>query len=202
MRVSARRLVLLGLALLGSCRGSAERTALEPAEAPPLSGLEVTRGGTFALSAVRGKVVLLAFGFTSCLGVCPQTLARMHTVYERLGPDAVRLQALYVSVDPERDQPEHFKRFLADFDPRIFGLFVPRDALGQVLAGFDLVADKRPAELRKYPGRTVDQKVDYSLEHTTSIWLIDRRGNLRLRYTTAATADDIAADVRTLLRGG
>jgi protein SCO1 len=70
----------------------------------------------------RGKYVLIFFGFTGCQAVCPPALTRLSGVLDRLGPRAERIQALYVTVDPQRDTPAVMKEFLASAYPHFTGL--------------------------------------------------------------------------------
>ena len=101
---------------------------------PPLawSDTPVTIGGSFTLTApdgttvtdetYRGKWLLVFFGYTSCPDTCPTTLSSIAAAIEELGPDAAKLQPLFITVDPERDTPEVMGSFTAAFDPRIVGL--------------------------------------------------------------------------------
>jgi protein SCO1/2 len=70
----------------------------------------------------RGKYVVIFFGFTHCKAVCPRALSRLSAVLDRLGPDAARIQPLYVTADPQRDTPTVMKEFLAAAYPRFTGL--------------------------------------------------------------------------------
>src|SRR5277367_4908854 len=76
----------------------------------------------FELSSLRGKAVLIFFGYTSCPDVCPTTLSKLSEVYRQLGPAAARVKTLYVSVDPQRDTPMVLKEDLSDFDLDALGL--------------------------------------------------------------------------------
>jgi protein SCO1 len=80
-------------------------TAYEPKPAPEIT-LPLSDGGSFHLSDLKGRVVLLFFGFTNCPDICPTTLANLRQVVSQLGPDAVsRVQVVFITVDPNRDTP-------------------------------------------------------------------------------------------------
>ncbi len=166
-----------------------------PAKAPEIDALEVRCGTPLRLSAQRGRAVLVTFGLTSCDGACPKTLAKLHALLEALGPDAARVRAFFVSVDPERDTPERFKAFLDGYDPRIEGLYVEPAGLTQVLDAYKAIAIKRPRALRR-PGEPAPR---VAFAHSASLWLVDPRGDLRARYSVTATAEELAADVKRLL---
>ena len=71
------------------------------------------------LADFRGKVVMVFFGFTHCPDVCPTTLAEMAQVMKELGPDADKVQVLFVTVDPERDTPQVLKQYVPSFNPGV-----------------------------------------------------------------------------------
>ena len=113
-----------------------------------------------------GKPTLIAFGFTSCPDICPTTLAHMSGWLRDLGPAGDRFNMVYVTVDPERDTPEHLRAFLAAFDPRIRGLTGSPAAIAQIARDYRVFYRKVPL-----PG-------GYTLDHSTSLYLLDTRGRL------------------------
>jgi protein SCO1/2 len=143
---------------------------LSPVMAAPEMRLGGTDGKPLSLAAYRGKVVLLAFGFSNCGEVCPITLATLAGARRKLGADAGRVQVVYVTVDPERDTAEQMKKYLAAFDPTFIG--------GGVTNG---------------SGR-------YTIGHSSSIYMIDRAGGLRAVMPYGRTVDDFVHDLKILLR--
>ena len=137
----------------------------------------------------KGKVVVVFFGFTQCPDVCPTTLATMRDVMERLGPDSDRVQVLFVSVDPERDTPAVLGPYVTAFDKRFVGLHGDKDAIARAAREFKVF-------YQKVPGRT---EGTYSIDHTAASYVIDTKGRLRLYVRHQQPAEDIAADLRTLL---
>lgn len=139
----------------------------------------------------RGKVVVLFFGFTQCPDVCPTTLATMADVMKRLGPQADRVQVLFVTVDPERDTPAVIGPYVTAFDPRFVGLYGDRDATARAAREFKVF-------YQKVPGKT---EGTYGIDHTAASYVIDAQGRLRLYVRHQQTAEDLAADLERLLAG-
>ena len=159
----------------------------EPPHPAPDFSLASTRGGPVTLSEFRGKVVVLGFGFTSCPEVCPTTLAVLAAARKKLGADAADVQVVYVTVDPERDTPEHLKKYLSTFDPAIVGASGTPAQLAAVRARYGIQAEK------KVFGDS------YAYAHSSSILLIDRRGALRALMPYGHPTDDYVHDLRILL---
>lgn len=192
---------LLALSFLPACRAERPQEQwTDSAPAPELRGVGIRREGPLSVRDLHGRVVLLAFGYTSCTEICPLTLTKFHDVLRELKGDASRVAPLYTSVDPERDSPDHFRAFLKEFDPRIEGLFIDRAALNSALAGYQVVAQKQPPPVRRYVSKdAVDPNADYAIDHTSTIFVIDAAGRLRIRYSFKAPPETIAAGVRKLL---
>lgn len=139
------------------------------------------------LEQFRGKVVLMFFGFVQCADVCPTSLARAAEVKRRLGSDGERLQVIFVTVDPERDTPAILREYTAAFDPTFLGLYG------------DAAATQRTANEFLVTYSKVDTGRSYTMDHTTTSYLIDPLGRLRLGESHIAPAQDIEEDVRRLL---
>jgi protein SCO1/2 len=112
-----------------------------------------------------GRPVMLFFGFTHCPDVCPTALFEMTTRLAALGEGGARLQALFVTVDPERDTAEQLALYLGSFDPRILGLTGSRAEVEAAAAAFRVVARRVPQE-----------GGGYTMDHTTSVFLMDSSG--------------------------
>lgn len=201
-----RALPSFGLALLlclgaGGCRERAApgEVLLPVKTAPEFDAYGVRRGGSVRLSDERGRALMLAFGYTSCADVCPATLASIHAVYRRLGDAAGKVDAFYVSIDPERDRPAEFREFLGHFDERIEGLVVPHPALDRLLSSYGVTAIKRPPTLQHYVGHDIDPAKDYSFDHSAGILVVDPLGRLRIHYAFDADPSVVARGIRRLL---
>ena len=125
-------------------------------------------GTTFSLEEARGKVVVMAFGFTSCPDVCPMMLARMADALRTLGPRAEHVVPLFVSVDPGRDTPERLKEYVRWFHPAILGLTGSPEALRQIARQY-----RAPFSVNDAGG-----SADYTVDHGSSTYVIGADGGL------------------------
>ena len=162
----------------------------EPARPAPEFALRGSDGGELTLARYRGKVVLLAFGFTHCAAVCPTTLATLAQARRLLGPDAAAMQVVYVTVDPERDDLAHVRTYLAGFDASFVGGTGQPAVLAELRRRYGATAQKFPP---------AGGGADYGMSHSTTIWLIDRTGRLRALMPFGHSAEDFAHDVRQLM---
>jgi protein SCO1/2 len=142
------------------------------------------------LEDFRGKAVVVFFGFTRCPDVCPTTLADAAQAMKQLGPDADRVQVLLVTVDPERDTRKVLADYVTGFDPRFLGLYGDLEATRRAAKEFKVYFEKRP-------GKTPDS---YSVDHSAQSYVIDPQGRLRLFVRHDRIAEDLADDLRVLLK--
>ena len=162
----------------------------DPPRPAPEFSLPGSDGAEVALARYRGKVVLMAFGYTSCAAVCPITLATLAEARKRLGPVADAVQVIFVTVDPERDNAARMKDFLAAFDSSFIGATGKPDALAAVRQDYGVTA------IRHGTGD------DYVMDHSSSIYLIDRSGKLRGLMPYGHDPDDFVHDIKLLLVPG
>jgi protein SCO1/2 len=148
-------------------------------------------GERHSLADFKGKAVLLFFGFTHCPDVCPTTLARAKLALQKLGPDASKVQVLFVSVDPQRDTPEVLKGYVTAFDPSFIGFTGTPEEIKQVAQDFRIIYRKSEG---KGPG-------DYTVDHSTQTYVYDPQGRLRLYISHAQDVDVVVHDVKLLLDG-
>jgi protein SCO1/2 len=163
----------------------------DPPRMAPDFELLGSNGGALELSQYRGKVVALAFGFTHCQKVCPFTLANLASVSRQLGKDASALQVVYVTVDPERDDAARMKEFLGLFNPGFVGGTGSSAQVDAVRRAYGVTAEREAGEI---------ENLGYQVHHSSSVYLIDRAGKLRLLVPFGKSPDDIAHDVRLLLQ--
>ena len=114
---------------------------------------------------MQGRPSLIFFGFTHCPDVCPTTLFEISEVLKAMGKDADRVNAYYISVDPERDTQAAMKEYLSSFDPRLKGLTGNAEEIAKVLSEYRVYAKKVPLK-----------DGDYTMDHTALIYLMDRDG--------------------------
>ena len=172
-------------------------------EPPPFNATNLT-GATFArdfrltdhtgqartLADYRGKVVMVFFGYTYCPEACPTTLGETAAALRLLGKDADRVQVLMVSLDPERDSQELLAKYVPGFGPQFAGLRGDRATTDALVKEFRLVAQR------------VGDGPNYTIDHTTGIYVYDPAGRVRLFAATSNGPDKLAADLQTLLKGG
>ena len=115
----------------------------DPPRAAPDFSLQGSDGHELKISHYRGKVVLLAFGFTSCTEVCPITLNTFAVTRRKLGPAAADVQVVYVTVDPGRDVPARLSKYLGSFDSTFVGGTGTEDQLAAVRRSYGITADRK-----------------------------------------------------------
>ena len=142
------------------------------------------------LADFRGKAVVLFFGYTQCPDVCPTTLAALAEVMQRLGPDAAKVQVLFVTIDPERDTAELLSHYVTAFNPSFLGLSGDADAIARTAKEFKVFYQKQP-------GKTPES---YTMDHSAGTFVFDPQGRLRLYAGHGQGADALAHDIRELLR--
>ena len=140
-------------------------------------------------SSFAGKVQLVFFGFAQCPDVCPTSLSELAEVMKLLGPDADRVQVLLVTVDPERDTPEILRKYISSFDSRFLGLTGTPEQVRLAASSFKAFYSKVPR-----PGG------DYTMDHSASFYLLDRKGEARVLLSNNAGAAAIAHDIKALLK--
>ena len=142
-----------------------------------------------SLADFKGKVTVVFFGYTQCPDVCPTTMTELAQVKKSLGADGDKLQAVFVTIDPERDTPEILKSYMASFDPSFVAL---RGTLEQTQA----TAKEFKVYFTKVPGKT---EGSYTMDHSAGAFVLDTKGNVRLFERYGAGADGLTADVKALI---
>jgi protein SCO1/2 len=158
----------------------------------PFELVEAKSQRRFSDHELRGAPAAMFFGFTHCPDVCPMALSVATRWLKALGPDARRLHFVFVTVDPERDTPEHVAQYLQSFDPRIIGLTGTRAQIDAVLERYRIVAEKNASPSGD----------GYSYDHTALIQLFDARGGFAGTLDFEDPDDLALAKLRALIRGG
>jgi protein SCO1/2 len=165
--------------LLGGLRGATAPAAIGgPFQLTDQTGQIVTE------KSLVGRPTIIFFGYTHCPDVCPTSLFEMSEVLRAMGKDADRINAYFVSVDPERDTRAVMKDYLSSFDPHLKGLTGDPATVAKVLSEYRVYAKKIPLK-----------DGDYSMDHTALIYLMDKDGRFvapfNLKRTPEAAADDL-----------
>jgi protein SCO1/2 len=183
--VAGLALLLAGVAPAGAA-DALKAGVFEPPRLAPDFTLQGSDGSALRLSAYRGKVVLLGFGFTHCLAVCPVTLATLAAARKALGAAATDLQVVYLTVDPERDDAARMRDYLAGFDPGFVGGTGSEAQLAAVRKDYGVISAKQAG-------------ADGDYSHSSFVYLIDRAGRIRALMPFGHPAADYVHDVKVLL---
>jgi protein SCO1/2 len=147
--------------------------------------LEDQNGKPVSDEDMKGRPFLVFFGFTHCPDICPTTLFDISEVMRRLGEDADRTGALFITVDPERDTPAKLKDYLSDFDPHLRGLTGDPAAINAAIKAYRVYAKKIPLE-----------GDDYTMDHTAVVYLMDKDGHFVAPFNLKRTPEAAAAELR------
>ena len=150
--------------------------------------LEDQNGKPVTDQDMKGRPFLVFFGFTHCPDICPTTLFDISQVLSKLGPDANRAGALFITVDPERDTPAVLKDYLSNFDPHLRGLTGDQASIDAAIKAYRVYAKKVPLD-----------GGDYTMDHTAIVYLMDKDGQFVAPFDLKRTADAAAADLRRYL---
>jgi cytochrome oxidase Cu insertion factor (SCO1/SenC/PrrC family) len=134
----------------------------------------------------RGKLMLVYFGFTFCPDVCPTDLGQISRVLERLGPAGNDLQALFITVDPERDTPQHLASYVRQFHPRLIGLTGAAKAIRKAADAYKVY----------YKKVALSGRAGYTVDHTAFIYLMDRDGQYLGFFPPGTSADRMIEIIR------
>lgn len=198
-RVARTARLLLTACLIGAAFATAGCGKSEPAfQNLDLTGntqfgadfaLPDTNGKMRSLADYKGKAVVLFFGYTHCPDVCPTTMAELTQALQQLGPDAKRVQVLFVTVDPARDTPQVLSQYVQAFNPSFVGLRPSEAQLTKIAKDFRVY-------YAKVPGTTPD---NYTMNHTAASYVFDPSGKLRLFVRDGQGAQPWVHDLKLLL---
>lgn len=162
---------------------------LVDASGPPEEFVLESANGEVHLSDFRGDLVVMYFGYTNCPDFCPATLSKLAKVRERLGDDADRIQVMMISVDPERDSPERLAQYMSAFDDSFVGVTGDEETLRGIASQFGIFFQKAPG----------GDASGYTVDHTTTLVVLDKEGRQRLFLPYDLTVDQVANDLENLL---
>jgi len=185
-------LVFLAAATV-ACTDSEKFAAVTVSAPAPAFTLHSGGGQPVSLADLRGKVVVLYFGYTHCPDICPTTLSTYARALDRLSPDErARVSVVMVSVDPARDTPDIMAKYVAHFAPDFTGLSGSQAEVDAVIQAWDLTVEcgERAAD------------GSYVVGHPAHSYVLDRSGRQRLIVPHDATPDTVAADLKLLLKKG
>lgn len=189
----SRRAALLAAAALVAC--SPDKPSFRSID---ITGADYARdfklsdhnGQERTLADFRGKLVVVFFGFTQCPDVCPTAMAQLVQVKQLLGKDGDKLQAIFITLDPERDSAEILKAYTANFDPGFLALRPSLAQLPELTRHFKIF-------YKKNEGQTA---TSYTLDHSAGSYVFDTQGRVRLYVRQNMSAAAITEDLKILLR--
>lgn len=158
----------------------------------PISDFSLTAhdGNQVHLQDFRDRIVLLYFGYTFCPDICPATMAELSRAFSKLSPsEQDQVQMLMVTVDPERDSAEVLEQYLGHFNPTFLGLTGSDEEIAAATVLFGIFYEKQEGTIES----------GYLVDHTASVWILDKEGYLRLNYPFNTPGADIAADLKQLM---
>lgn len=146
-------------------------------------------GQPMTADALKGKVVMMFFGYTHCPDVCPLSLTHLHTVMQRLGKLADQVRIVFVSVDPKRDTPEMLHGYVRAFDKHAVGLTGSVKQVRKLTKAYRVVFNTDPP----------DNHGNYEVSHSSAVFIFDRQGRARLISGSADNMPAIEHDVKQLI---
>jgi len=147
-------------------------------------------GNTRTAEDFRGKFMLVFFGYTYCPDFCPTALNTMSEVMTLLGPDADKVQPIFITIDPQRDTVEQLRLYAQSFDPRLVALTGTPEQIA-------IVAKAYRVYYAKAKGESGD---DYLMDHSTFVYLMGPDGAYVTHFRYGLPAEDMAAGIRKYLR--
>lgn len=143
----------------------------------------------YSLSDSRGRVVIISFGYTFCPDICPTALATVALALRQLGDKADKVDALFISLDPDRDTPAHLREYTRFFHPGLRGLTGQPQAL-------KTIADQYRVHYA-FVGKGETQH--YSMDHTSNLYVVDAQGKLFGILPHGLPADAVANSLRSAI---
>lgn len=152
------------------------------------------RGQPITEQAMRGKPSVVFFGFTHCPEVCPTTLFELDGWLKKVDAQGGKLNAFFVTVDPERDTPDVMNRYVSNVSERITGIAGAPDKVMDMVKSFRVYAKKVPVDEKNPNG-------DYTMDHTASVFLLDRDGRFKGTIAYGENPDVAVKKLENLMKG-
>lgn len=179
--------LVAGLLIMFWAMGGVSKVAQPAAIGGPFQ-LTDQNGKAVTDKSLKGKPTLIFFGYTHCPDVCPTSLFEISEVLRAMGKDADKVNAIFISVDPERDTRAAMKDYLSSFDPHLQGLSGDPAETAKVISSYRVYAKKIPTK-----------DGDYTMDHTALIYLMDREGRFVSPFNLKRTPEEAAADLKKYL---
>ncbi len=185
-------LYLVSLVVLISCKGTQKLNFI----GTDITGIEIVdeavlmdyNGRKTKLQDFKDKAIILFFGFTSCPDVCPSALAKFDLVVEGLGEKADKIRVIFVSLDPERDDPDVLRTYVTSFNDNFIGLTGSESELSKLAKSYKIFYQK-----------TFEADGECTIDHFSGAYLIDNSGRPRVLIGHTQAVGDIVKDVLQIL---
>ena len=179
--------LVLGLLIVFWAMGGVSKVAQPAAIGGPFQ-LTDQNGKAVTDKSLKGKPTLIFFGYTHCPDVCPTSLFEISEVLRAMGRDADKVNAIFISVDPERDTPAAMKDYLSSFDPHLEGLSGDLAETAKVITSY-----------RVYAKKVLTKDGDYTMDYTALIYLMDRDGRFVSPFNLKRTPEEAAVELKRYL---
>lgn len=176
--------LIVGLLIMFWAMGGVSKVAQPAAIGGPFQ-LTDQNGKAVTDKSLKGKPTLIFFGYTHCPDVCPTSLFEISEVLRVMGKDAGKVNAVFISVDPERDTPATMKDYLSSFDPHLQGLSGDPAETAKVVTSYRVYAKKVPTK-----------DGDYTMDHTAVVYLMDKDGNFVAPFNSKRPPAEAAAELK------
>ncbi|QDC89565.1 SCO family protein [Candidatus Methylopumilus universalis] len=190
-----KKIVLLFLILicLVSCQNSNQQTFvgtdISSVRMDTAFSLKDFNGRIRTLEDFKGKVVVLFFGFTHCPDICPTTLTDLKKTMVLLKDNASAVQVIFITLDPARDTEDVLKKFIPTFNSSFLGL-----------TGTESDIDKVANQLKIFNKKVNDgSKAGYTIDHSAGLYVIDKKGSIKLHISNGQKPEDLASDLAKLI---
>ena len=190
-----KKIVLLFLILicLVSCQNSNQQTFvgtdISSVRMDTAFSLKDFNGRIRTLEDFKGKVVVLFFGFTHCPDICPTTLTDLKKTMVLLKDKASAVQVIFITLDPARDTEDVLKKFIPTFNSSFLGL-----------TGTESDIDKVANQLKIFNKKVNDgSKAGYTIDHSAGLYVIDKKGSIKLHVSNGQKPEDLARDLAKLI---
>jgi cytochrome oxidase Cu insertion factor (SCO1/SenC/PrrC family) len=196
--------ICCGLGFLSSAAGSVPAEEADASSAAALMDAlmwgQEPIGGPFELidhtgarrtdADYRGKLALIYFGYTYCPDICPTDLQAMASALDLLGDGARAVQPLFITIDPERDTPEHLANYVSLFHPRLVGLTGEAEAVRRAARAYKVY----------YAKVVLQESSDYVMDHSAFIYLVNADGQYLGFFPPGTSPERMATIIRSHLK--
>jgi protein SCO1/2 len=188
VRLCGDAVALLLLATVFRPTSSAAQIAVPPKGSNVHFALTGPDGTAITEQSYRGKWVVIYFGYTFCPDICPTTMMELAQAFQALGPRAAGVQAVFISVDPQRDKPDLLAEYLKSFDPRFVGLTGSSTQISAAAKSFNVFYERHDTD-----------DGNYTYDHSSYLYLVDPGGQLIEALGSDLGSEQIAAALRSLM---